>query len=184
MAISLLLLAEAAAEAGAHGAEHHEATLLGLGAEGWVYTGVTIFFLVAIFVMKAHKQVLAGLDAHIAEARKSLDEAKAIRDEAEALLAGAKAQQAASAKEARAIIEHAKSEAGALIAKAEADTTELVARREKMAEEKISAAERAAVESLRARTAAAATGAAQSLISASHDAKADKGLVDEAIAGL
>jgi F-type H+-transporting ATPase subunit b len=184
MAISLLILAEAAGEAGVHAGEHHEPTLLGLGAEGWVYAGVTIFFLVAFFVMKAHKQILGGLDARIAETRKSLDEAEAIRKEAEGILASAKAQQAASAKEAQGIIEHAKTEAAAIVAKAEVDTAELVARREKMAEEKIAAAERAAVETLRARTAAAAAAGAQALIAAQHDSKADKGLVDEAIAGL
>ena len=54
------ILAEAAAE---HGGEHHGPTLLGLDAEGWVYAGITIFFLIAIFGMKAHKKVLAGLDA-------------------------------------------------------------------------------------------------------------------------
>ncbi|MFN3515704.1 MAG: hypothetical protein ACK4YM_00915 [Novosphingobium sp.] len=184
MAITFLLLAEAAAEAGAHAGEHHEPTVLGLGAEGWVYAGITLFFLIAIFGLKAHKRLVAALDAQIAETRKSLDEASAIRQEAEALMASAKAQQAASAKEAKEIIEHAEAEAAAIIAKAEADTAELVARREKMAQDKIAAAERAAVESLRARTAAVATGAAQALIAAQHDAKADKGLVDEAIAGL
>lgn len=170
--------------AAAEGAPEHEATLLGLGPEGWVYTGITIFFLIAIFGAKVHLKVLAALDAQIAEARKSLDEAKSIREEAEALLSSAKAQQAASAKEAKGIIEHAKHEADALIAKAEADTTELVLRREKMAQDKIAAAERAAVETLRKRTSAAAAGAAQSLIAAQHTAKADKALVDEAISGI
>ncbi len=177
-----LSLLHVAAE-GAAG-EHHEALLLGLGAEGWVYVGITIFFLIAIFKVKAHKQILASLDAQIAETRRSLDEAKTIRSEAEALLASAKAQQAASAKEAEGIIAHASHEAEAIIAKAEADTADLVARREKMAQDKISAAERTAVEALRAQTAAAAAGAAQALITANHGAKADKNLVDEAIAGL
>ena len=180
----LLNLLSAAAEHGAEGAEHAEATLLGLGPEGWVYAGVTIFFLIAIFGMKAHKQVLGALDAQIAETRKSLDEAKTVRAEAEALLANAKAQQAAASKEAAGIVEHAKHEAEAIVAKAESDASELVARREKMAEDKIAAAERAAVESLRAKTAAAATGAARDLIAASHSAKADKALVEMAITKL
>lgn len=179
MTNTLLILAEAA-----HGGEHTEAKLLGLGAEGWVYVGITLFFLIAIFKVKAHKQILSALDAQIAETRRSLDEAEAIRKEAEALLASAKAQQAASAKEAKGIIAHASEEAKAIVAKAEADTADLIARREKMAQDKISAAERTAVEALRAQTAAAAAGAAQALIAASHKAKADKGLVDEAIAGL
>lgn len=183
MSILITLLAEAAEHGAEHG-EHAEATLLGLGAEGWVYVGITIFFLIAIFGMKAHRQVLGALDAQIAETRKSLDEAKAVRAEAEALLAGAKAQQAAAAKEAKGIVAHAAHEAEAIVAKAEADAAELVSRREKMAEDKIAAAERAAVEGLRAKAAAAATGAARGLIAANHSAKADKALVDEAIAGL
>ncbi len=170
--------------AAAHEIPEHEATLLGLGPEGWVYTGVTIFFLIAIFVAKAHKQVLAALDAQIAEARKSLDEAKSVRTEAEAILAEAKRQQAAATKDAEGIVAHARHEAEAIIAKAEADTADLVVRREKMAQDKIGAAERAAVESLRAQTAVAATGAARALIVANHSAKADSALVDEAIAGI
>lgn len=175
------LLAEAAAE---HGGEHHGPTLLGLDAEGWVYTGITIFFLIAIFGMKAHKKIIAGLDAQIAETRKSLDEAAAIRSEAEALLADAKAKQQASAKDAEALITHARGEAAAIVAKAEADTADLVARREKMAEDKIAAAERVAVEALQARAAKASTVAAAALIAENHDAKADQSLVDEAIAAI
>jgi F-type H+-transporting ATPase subunit b len=171
------------AEAAAHG-EDHGPTLLGLSAEGWVYVGVTLFFLIAIFGAKAHKQVLGALDAQIAETRRSLDEAASIRVEAETILADAKAQQAASAKDAMALLDHAKDEAAAIVAKAEADTAALVARREKMAQDKIGAAERAAVDGLKARAAAAATGAARQLIAANHNAKADKSLVDEAIAGL
>lgn len=172
------------AEAAGHGGEHAEAKLLGLGAEGWVYIGVSLFFLIAVFGAKAHRQVLAALDAQIAETRKSLDEAAAVRKEAEVLLANAKAQQTAAAKEAKGILAHATSEAEAIVAKAESDAKELVKRREKMAEEKISAAERAAVESLRAKAARTAAGAARELIAANHSAKADKALVDEAIAGF
>lgn len=176
---ALTLLASAAHEGG-----EHEATLLGLGPEGWVYTSVTIFFLIAIFVAKAHKQVLGALDAQIAETRKSLDEAKNMRAEAEAVLAEAKRQQAAAAKEAEGIVAHAQHEAQAIIAKVEVDTADLVTRREKMAQDKISAAERSAVESLRAQTAEAATAAAGVLIAANHNARTDKALVDEAIAEI
>ena len=60
----------------------------------------------------------------------------------------------------------------------------LVKRRQKMAEEKIAAAERSAIADVRARAASAATAAAAALIKQTHDAKADKGLVDEAIGKL
>ena len=168
----------------ADGAHHEEPTLLGLGAEGWVYVGLTIFILLAIFVAKAPKRIAEALDARIAETRKQLDEARAIRAEAEALLARAKAQQAASAGDAEAIIAHARQEASDLIAEAEKTATELTARRAKMAEDKIAAAERAALAEVRARAAEAATSAAARLIAERHDADADKPLVDRTIAGL
>lgn len=168
----------------ADGTHGHGPELLGLNAEGWVYVGLTIFILLAIFVGKAPKRIREGLDARIAETRKTLDEAQAIRAEAEALLAKAKAQQAASAGDATAIIAHAEAEAKDLIAKAEADATELMARRAKMAEDKIAAAERAAVAEVRARAASAAASAAAALIAEKHGAAADKPLVDQTIAGL
>ncbi len=53
-----------------------------------------------------------------------------------------------------------------------------------MAQDRIAAAERAAIAELRTRAANAATTAAAVLIGQVHDAKADKGLVDEAIGKL
>ena len=70
------------------------------------------------------------------------------------------------------------------VVKAEADTKALIKRREKMAEDKIAAAERGAVAELRTKAANAAASAARQLISANHNAKADKALVDEAIGGI
>ena len=159
-------------------------TLLGLGAEGWVYVGLTIFILLAIIVGKAPQKIAEALDARIADTRRQLDEAKAIRVEAEALLVAAKARSAASAGDAAAIIAHAEAEAKTLVAKAESDATELMARRAKMAEDKIGAAERGAVAEVRAIAADAATRAATAIIAAKHDAGADRALVDRTIAGL
>ena len=158
--------------------------LLGLGAEGWVYVSVTIFVVIAIFWLKAHKTLTAGLDARIAATRRSLDDAAAIRAEAEALLAEARRQQQASAHDAESIVEQARTEAAQLISKAEEDSRNLVARREQMALDKIGAAERSAVSDLRARAAAAAAMAAQELIAEQHDADADKPMIDSAIKAL
>ena len=175
--IVLNLLTAAASEA-------TEPKLLGFGAEEWVYVGITIFLLLAFFKFKAHKHVTNALDAHIAEARRTLDEAAAIRGEAEALLGEAKAKLSAAKDDAKAMLAHAREEAEGLIAKAEADTTDIIARREKMATDKISAAERAAVDAIRARAATGAIDVARAVIAKTHDAGADKGLVDEAIGAL
>lgn len=162
----------------------HEPTLLGLDSEGWVYVGLTIFLLLAIFVAKAPKKVADILDQRILDTRKSLDEAKALRTEAEALLAQAKKQQAEAHKDAEGIIAHARVEAGQLIAQAKTDATTLIERRHKMGEDKIAAAERMAIADVRAKAATAATAAAAALIAQRHDARADKVLVDGTIANL
>ncbi|MEO6217840.1 MAG: hypothetical protein ABIO86_17565 [Sphingomonas sp.] len=159
-------------------------TLLGLGAEGWVYVGITIFLLLAIFVAKAPKRIAEILDQRIADTRRQLDEAKAIRAEAEALLTQAKARNAASAGDAAAIIAHAEAEAKQMLAKAESDSSDLVSRRQKMAEDKIAAAERTAIAEVRAKAADAAARAAATIIADKHDATADKPLIDRTIAGL
>ncbi|MFN6936199.1 MAG: hypothetical protein ACK4NZ_13745 [Tsuneonella sp.] len=163
---------------------HAEPTLLGLGAEGWVYVSVTIFFLLAIFVGKAPQKIAAALDTQIAEKRRNLDEAARIRAEAEALLAEAREQQAQGAREAATMIERAKVEADALMAQAEQDTAALIARRSQMAETKIAAAERAAVDGLRRQASSASVAAARQLIAEKHGEAADRKLADEIIAGI
>lgn len=171
--------ANGAVHSGEHGPE-----LLGLSAEGWVYVGLTIFILLAIFVAKAPKIITDALDARIAETRRTLDEAKAIRADAEALLAKAQAQSKASAGDAAAIIGHAEVEAKALLVQAKAHASELTTRRAKMAEDKIGAAERSAVAEVRATAASAAASIAARVIGESHSASNDKALVDNAIARL
>jgi F-type H+-transporting ATPase subunit b len=168
----------------ADGTHDEGPTLLGLGAEGWVYVGLTIFLLLAIFVAKAPKRVAEILDQRIADTRRQLDEAKAIRAEAEALLSDARRKHAASAGDAEAIVAHAEQEASALLTKAEADAADLVERRGKMAEDKIAAAERRALAEVRAKAAEAAASAAAAIIAERHGAEADKALVDRTIARL
>lgn len=174
MANSLLILAESG---------HAAPSAFGLTPSMWVALSMTVLILVAIKV-GAPKMITSGLDASIAEIRKQLDEAKALRAEAEALRKEYADKIASAEKDAAAMIDYAKAEAAAIVAKAEADTTAAIARREKMAEDKIAAAERGAVADLRAKAADAAAAAAGALIAAKHTAKADKALVDEAIAGI
>lgn len=178
---SLYLLAHAAAEAGA---EHHvEPVALGLNPVAWVALSMLVLIAVALY-LKVPGMLTSGLDASIADIRKQLDEAKHLRAEAEALRKEYADKIANATKDAAAMLEHAKHEAEAIVAKAEADTTTVISRREKMAADKIAAAERGAIEELRATAARAAASAAGTLIAAKHSADADKGLVDQAIAGI
>lgn len=169
----------------AGGDEHHaDATLLGLGAENWVYVSVTIFILLAVFVGKLPQRIAAALDERIAEARRQLDEAKAVRAEAEALLAGAKRQQAAAASDAQAILARAHTEAEQLLSDAQAGADATIARRTRMAEDKIAAAQRSAESELRARAVELATAQARAQLATQADASVQARLTDAAIADL
>jgi F-type H+-transporting ATPase subunit b len=180
---NLFLLASEAAE---HGAEagHAEPMAFGFISPGmWVAMAMTVLILIMVW-KKVPGMIVSGLDSSIAQIRQQLDEAKALRAEAEALRNEYAARIAGAEADAAAMLDHARTEAEAIVAKAEADTKALIKRREKMAADKIAAAERSAVDDLRAQAADAATKAARSLIAAGHDAKADKALVDQAIAGI
>ncbi|MFA7601523.1 MAG: hypothetical protein WCY29_00825 [Novosphingobium sp.] len=179
MANLLNLLAAAAEHAGGHDGP----SAFGVGPATWVALSMTVLILVALR-MGVPKMVTSGLDASIAEIRKQLDEAKALRAEAEALRKEYADKIANAEKDAAAMLEHARNEAEALVARAETDTAAVIARREKMAEDKIAAAERGAVAELRAKAADAAATAARDLIARNHGAAADKALVDQAIGAI
>lgn len=173
MVNSLIILADASGP-----------TAFGLNVTFYVAAAMTALLLFAFFGVKVHKIAGAGLDSSIAEIRRQLDEARALRAEADALRKEYSDKIANAERDAAAMIEHAKQEADALIAKAQEDTTIVIARREKMASEKIEAAERTAVAELRAKAAGAAATAARGLIAQNHSAVADKVLIDQAIGSI
>jgi F-type H+-transporting ATPase subunit b len=128
--------------------------------------------------------IAGALDSRIADIRKQLEEAKALRLEAEALKVRYEQQMKAADADIAELRAHADTEAKSIIAKAKVDAEALIQRRQRMAEDKIGAAERAAVAELRARAAQAASEAAQGLIAKNHSAAADKALVDQAIGSI
>lgn len=168
----------------ASGAEGHaEPSVLGLDSYQWVALAMAV--LIAVFIWKKVPGVIAGgLDAKIATIRTALDEAKALRAEAEALRAEYAAKIAGAEKDAEAMMASAREEADAILARAEADSKTMVARRQRMAEDKIAAAERAAIAEVKASAVNAAAAASKLLIARAHDKAADKKLADEVIASL
>ena len=175
MADLTLILAEAA--------EAAEPSALGLTPPMWVALSMAVLIVIMLW-LKVPGVLTKGLDASIAEIRKQLDEAKALRADAEALKADYASRIANAEKDVAAMMEHARTEADAIIAKAESDTTDVIARREKMASDKIEAAERGAVAELRNKAAQAAAVAATGLIASHYGADADKVQVNKAIAGI
>lgn len=160
-----------------------EPAVLGLDSYQWVALAMAI--LLALFVWKkVPASITVGLDARIALIRKSLDEAKMLRADAEALRDEYAAKIAAAEQDAEAMREGAQREADAIIAKAETDSQAMIARRQKMAEDKIGAAERDAIASVKAKAVVAAASASRVLIAERHDSAADTKLADEVIASL
>ncbi len=166
------------------GVEHvPDPTALGLTSTGWVAVAMIVVILLMIW-KKVPGMIGKMLDTRIAGIRTQLDEAKALRAEAEAIRTEYEAKAKTAHVEAEAMKAHAHHEAAAIIAKAKAGAEDLMTRRAKMAEDKIAAAERAAIAEVRARAADAAAKAAGILIGEHHDAAADRMMVDRSISGL
>jgi F-type H+-transporting ATPase subunit b len=170
--------------AGGVGATNHpDPAALGMDATAWVSLAMAVFIAILLW-KKVPGLITRGLDSQIAAIRQRLDEAKALRAEAEALRDEYARKIANAEQDAANIVAHAQDESKQLLADAEAKAADLTARRAKMAEDKIAAAERQAVAEVRAKAAEAAAAAAAKLIAERHDARADKALVDQTIAGL
>ncbi|MEZ5710890.1 MAG: F0F1 ATP synthase subunit B [Blastomonas sp.] len=178
----IYLLSEAAAEG--HGEVHATPSNFGV-VDATVWVSIAMLILIAIVLWKKVPALIgASLDKRIAEIKGELDEAKALRVEAEKLRTEYEGKLASAAAEAEDMKARAEEEAAHIIEDAKTNAAGLVARRKQMAEDKIAAAERSALADIRATAANAATGAAAALIAAKHDAAADKGLVDSTIADL
>lgn len=170
--------------AGEPGAEHHaDPSVLGLNGTVWVSIAMIVFLGIVIW-KGGVKAVTSGLDRQIADIRKQLDDAKALRAEAEALRDEYARKIAAAEADAAEMTRHAETEAEAIVAQAKTDAEALVGRRARMAQDKIAAAERSALAEVRTRTAQAAAAAAATLIAERHDASADRASVDQAIRGI
>ncbi|MGR6328785.1 F0F1 ATP synthase subunit B family protein [Sphingomonas sp. XXL09] len=174
-------LTNGVAEPDAHHVE--EPTALGLNTTGWVGIAALVV-LIGMIVAKVPGKIGASLDGKIAAIRQQLDEAKALRAEAERLRNEYEAKAKAAEADAATMRSHAQQEANQIIAKAKQDAEELMARRTKRAEDKIAAAERQAIAEVRALAADSAAKAAATLIAEHIDGNADKAMVDRAIAGL
>ncbi|GGB58714.1 F0F1 ATP synthase subunit B family protein [Blastomonas aquatica] len=152
---------------------------------GTFFVSVAMLILIGIVLYKKVPAIIgASLDRKIASIKAELDQAHALRADAEKLRAEYEAKLAAATQEAADMNDRAEADAEAILAKARTDAENLIVRRQKMATDKIAAAERAAIAEIRSKVALAATGAAASLIAENHNADADKSLVDQTVAQL
>jgi F-type H+-transporting ATPase subunit b len=115
----------------------------------WTGLGLVIFVLAVFIMMKPHKTIAKSLDDRAAKIRSELDNAAALRREAEAKLADAERRQTEAEASAREIVESARREAEQFARDASAALAERIKLREKLAEERIARAESEAVRDVR-----------------------------------
>lgn len=152
-------------------------------AEFWVAISFFVFVAVLIYY-KVPGLVTAALDKRAADISKELDQARRLREEAQALLASYRRKQAEAMKEAENIVAQAKLEAGRLAEETRKNMQAQVERRQLLAEDKIRQAEAQAVQEVRAAAADIAVSAARAIISEKVDTSKDARLIETSIAEL
>jgi F-type H+-transporting ATPase subunit b len=152
-------------------------------AEFWV-AAAFVLFLGVLAYFRVHKTLVDGLDQRTARIKSELDEARRLKDEAHALLAAYKNKQHEAEQEAEAIIAGAKAEAERIAAEAKTKIEDLLSRRTKMAESKIAQAEAQAVADVRAAAADAAVTAAEKILSKTVKGKLADDLVNKGVEDL
>ncbi len=168
----------------ANAGEEH-ATPSALGFDATMLVALAMLVVIALAIWKKVPAMIAGaLDKQISGIKAQLDQATALRAEAEAIKAEYEAKAKQAAQDAIDMKAAAEEEAKLIVAQAKTDATALIGRRAKAAEEKIAAAERAAIADVRAKAASVSAAAAAQLIATHHDAKADASLVDQSINSL
>jgi F-type H+-transporting ATPase subunit b len=140
-----------------------------------------VIFLGILGYVGVHKTILSALDARSKKISDDLDEARALREEAQKVLAEYERKRREAEGEAEAIIAAAKSEAERLAAEAKQKSEDFVARRTKMAEAKIAQAESQAVAEVRAIAADAAVKAAGEVLKKNATGKKGEELVTKGL---
>jgi F-type H+-transporting ATPase subunit b len=148
----------------------------------WV--GLAFLLVVAFTFKKVSRAVTSGLDARAAKIRTQIEEARKLREDAQALLAEYQRKQRDAMAEAEKIITAAKGEAARLKVQAEKDLEHALARRKEQALERIAQSEAQALAQVRNMAVDAALAAAEALIAKSLDGAKRDALTDKAIGEL
>lgn len=147
--------------------------------EFWV--ALAFLLVVAVIFRPAAKAITATLDDRAGKIRVQIEEARKLREDAQALLAEYQRKQREAMAEAEKIITQAKADAARLKADAEKDLEHAIERRKQQALERIAQTEAQAVASVRNTAVDVALAAAEQLIKSGLDPAKQKSLADKAI---
>lgn len=146
----------------------------------WALIALVIFLGIMVY-LKVPGMVTSALDKRADTIQKELDEARRLREEAQALLADYQRKGREAESEAEEIIEQAKREAEALTAESGRRLEEYVVNRTRQAEAKIAHAEAQALQEVRALSADVAIAAAEKILAAKVRGSAADALIERSI---
>jgi F-type H+-transporting ATPase subunit b len=150
--------------------------------EFWVLVGFLIFF--GLLGRTFWKLMKGSLDGRAAKVQEQLNEASALRAEAQRVLDLYRGKQEQAVKDANDILEAAKAQAEILRKTGEDELKRSLTAREAQAMDRIAQAEQAAIQSVKARAVEIAILAATGLVTESIDKDGAAALVDRAIDDL
>jgi F-type H+-transporting ATPase subunit b len=140
-----------------------------------------LLFIGVLFYFKVPGLIGGLLDKRADTIRGELEEARALREEAQTLLASYERKQKEVQEQADRIIAQAKDEAATAAEQAKADLQKSITRRIAAAEDQIASAEAAAIKEVRDRAVVIAIGAARDVIAKQMTAADGNKLIDEGI---
>jgi F-type H+-transporting ATPase subunit b len=152
-----------------------------LGNTNFVVLIAFIAFVGLLIYMKVPGRLTSMLDARAAQIKADLAEARALREEAKTILASYERKQAEVREQADRIVATAKDEAMAAAKQAKADLAKSIDRRLAAAQDQLGAAEKAALRDVRERAVSVAIGVAGEVLSKQMTADAAAGSIDAAI---
>ena len=148
----------------------------------WVAVAFLAFVVLA--ARPVFRALTGALDARSARIRAEIEEAQALREEAQKTVAEFKRKQHDALKEAEQILDHAKVEAERLRKRAERDLEAALERREQSAMDKIAQAETQALQDVRDQAIEVALVATAKLISENLGPERSGAMIDQAIRDL
>ncbi len=152
-----------------------------LGNTDFIVTLGFLLFLAVLVYFKVPTLLMGMLDKRAEGIKSELDEARALREEAQTILASYERKQKEVQEQADRIVAHAKDEAALAAEQAKADLQKSIERRMAAAEEQIGMAEANAVKEVRDTAARVAIAAAKDVIAKQMTAAEGNKLIDAAI---
>src|SRR6056300_734471 len=152
-----------------------------LGNTDFIVTLGFLLFLVVLVYFKVPGLVAKMLDQRAEGIQSELDEARALREEAQTILASYERKQKEVQEQADRIVEHAKEEAKLAAEAAQEDLKKSIARRLQAAQDQIASAEASAVKEVRDMAVDVSVKAAREIVAAQMTAAQGNALIESAI---